>query len=169
MKQTFDSQALALIEEHVLRFMRSMGFEKATIHCQIDEEVPQQEEGCLTTCLLVGIEAGDDGKLLIGTQGCHLSALQHLVRSLLRRQLAEHVYVNVDVNGYRARRERSLVSLAETAARRATMQGRTVVLRPMEASDRRMIHTALASRSDVRTESMGDEPNRRVIIRPIFL
>jgi len=169
MKTSFDSQALALIEEHVLRLLHSMGFKQSSVRCSADRKKENDQEQQQEDCLLVQVDAGDDGKLLIGTQGCHLIAFQHITRSLLRRQLAQHVYINVDVNGYRARRERVLVSLAETAARRAIAQGRAVVLRPMEASDRRMIHASLAGRSDVRTESLGDDPNRRVVIRPVFL
>lgn len=163
----FDTAAMELIEEHVRRFFDSMGFSSISVRCHLSREASSGEAN--ETGLFVGIEAGDDGKLFIGTQGANLSSLQHLIRTVLRRQLSQPVFINVDVNGYRARRERSLMGLAETAAQRAKAQGRTVVLQPMEAADRRLIHTALAARPDVKTESLGDEPNRRVVIKPIFL
>jgi spoIIIJ-associated protein len=162
-----DSRDLALVEEHVRQLMQLMGFSEAAVACRLSERNDNTEERLLE--LMVKIDAGDEGRLLIGTQGSHLFALQHLVRSLLRRQFDRGVHVSVDVNGYRARRERNLVSLAESAARQAKNQGRTIVLQPMEASDRRMIHAHLAPRQDVRTESLGEEPNRRVVIKPIFL
>ena len=163
--QQFDEQTLPLIEEDVRRLLTSMGFTEATVRCQ---EATTREAGDDRTTLQVNIEAGDEGKLLIGVRGNHLLALQHVVRCVLRHKL-NAVSITCDVNGYRARRERSLAQVAEAAARRATMQGRTVVLRPMEAYDRRCVHTALAQRSDVTTESMGDEPNRRVVVKPVFL
>lgn len=110
-----------------------------------------------------------DSRHLIGVQGQHLRALQHLCRSIVRKQLGEDVLFVLDINGYRAQHEESVRALAEQIARQATHSGRTIAMRPMSPSDRRLIHTALAERSDIRTESLGEEPNRRVIIRPVFL
>jgi spoIIIJ-associated protein len=155
---TLDSQALILIEEHVRRLLSIMSFEGATVRCQFANET-----------LSVAIEAGEDGRILIGPQGRHIAALQHVVRCILRSQLQEAVRVSVDVNSYRLRREESLLHLAQESARKATRTGRTIVMRPMSASDRRAIHSALANQKDIHTESLGDEPNRRVIIRPVFL
>lgn len=164
MTASLDVTSLALIEEHVRRLLAEMDFEEVTVLCQ---QRPPQEEQPLT--LVIAIEAGPEGKALIGAQGMHLDALQHVIRALLRRQLSAELHITVDVNGYRARREQSLLHLAESAARRAQHTGRTVVLRPMAAADRRVLHTALAARPDIQTESLGEEPNRRVVIRPIFL
>jgi spoIIIJ-associated protein len=154
-----DGPAVALIEEHVRLLLATMGLEAAAVRCNLSGD----------EALRVTIEAGDDGRMLIGTHGIHLAALQHIVRCLLRRQIQQDVRIVVDVNGYRARRERSLLGLAEEVARKAQRTGQTVVLQPMSAADRRTIHTALATHKDIRTESLGDEPNRRVVVRPVFL
>jgi len=153
---TFDGPALALIEEHVRRVLASMGFEGATIYCRHSEER-----------LSIDIEAGDDGKYLIGVQGQHLAALQHIVRCLLRQQLQEMVRMDIDVNGYQARRERGLLELAADAAKRAHSTGRPVILRPMSPAERRTVHVSLADRDDVATDSTGEEPNRKVVIKPV--
>jgi spoIIIJ-associated protein len=154
-----DQPSLALIEEHVRQLLGIMGFTQVRVHCSINEDG-----------LCIALEAGEASRILIGTSGAHLIALQHIIRCLLRRHLPNNeYYVRVDVNGYRSRREQTLSSLAEAVARKTQHTGRTVVLRPMPAADRRTIHTALAHRKDVRTESLGDEPNRRVVVRPIFL
>lgn len=155
----FDMPTVALMEEHIRFLLRTMGISAISVSCTVIEG----------DSLRVVVEAGEEGKLLIGVHGTHLLALQHVVRCLLRRHLGNDVRVLVDVNGYRARRERSLLDLAEEMARRAQRTGHSVVLRPMSASDRRTIHTALAHDKDVTTESLGDEPNRRVVVRPIFL
>ncbi len=155
---SLDSQALLLIEEHVRRLLSMMGFQEAKVRCVVASDV-----------LTVAIEAGDEGRTLIGTGGAHLLALQHVVRCILRSQLTERVHIVVDVNNYRVRREQSLLSLAQEVARKASRTGRTIAMRPMSAADRRAIHTALAKQKDIHTESLGEEPNRRVVIRPIFL
>jgi spoIIIJ-associated protein len=108
-------------------------------------------------------------KNLIGTHGVHLEALQHVCRILLRRDFQEPVRLTVDVNGYYASREQTLLHIAEEAARKAGRTGRAVVLPPMGAGERRTIHTTLAARQDVSTASLGEEPNRRVVVRPVFV
>ena len=154
-----DRAANALIEEHVRRLLDVMGLSDVRVQCDMPVE----------DMLRISIEAGDNGRALIGMHGAHLSALQHVIRCVLRRQFQAEVRILVDVNGYRARREKSLLGLAEEVARKAHRTGRTVVLEPMSAADRRMIHTALANHKDIQTESLGDEPNRRVVVRPVFL
>jgi len=77
--------------------------------------------------------------------------------------------VVVDVNSYRARREQDLVAIAEAATARALAQGQAVTLAPMNPADRRIIHTALAGRADIRTASTGVEPRRAVVIKPVSL
>lgn len=149
---------IQLIGEHVRRLVVTMGFDTTNIHCQ--HRPPY---------LYIHIEAGGDGKLLIGTHGAHLAALQHLVRNILRRTIPAGTRVVVDVNSYRARREQDLLEIAETAARRAIQQGQTVILSPMNSADRRAIHTALANREDVTTASTGTEPQRSVVVKPVFL
>lgn len=159
MSTVLDGPARALIEEHVRRLIHIMGFESVRVQCHVDNE----------DALHINLEAGSEGKMLIGTRGSHLLALQHIIRCLLRKELSAVSRILVDVNGYRSRRERTLLDLAEETARKAQRTGRTVVLQPMTAADRRAIHAALANHKDVTTESLGDEPNRRVVVRPIFL
>lgn len=146
------------IAEHVRHLLGSMGFASATIRCH--NRPPH---------LYIHIEAGAEGKLLIGTDGAHLAALQHIIRSSMRHTLPIGTRTVVDVNSYRAHREQELVAIAEAASRQAVMQGQIVTLPPMTAADRRVIHTALASRSDVRTISTGEEPRRAVAIKPVSL
>ncbi|MEX1112265.1 MAG: R3H domain-containing nucleic acid-binding protein [Candidatus Andersenbacteria bacterium] len=154
-----DGPAIVLLEEHVRRVLEMMGFGEAEVDCGRSDSL----------MVSININAGDAGRALIGVRGLHLHALQHTLRCVLRKQLPAGMRVSVDVNGYRARRERSLLGLAEEVARKAARTGRTVVMQPMSASDRRTIHTALAGHKDVQTESLGDEPDRRVVVRPIFL
>jgi spoIIIJ-associated protein len=147
-----------LIGEHVRHLLASMGFGSAKIRCQ--SKPPH---------LYIHIEAGAEGKLLIGAHGAHLAALQHIIRSIMRSTLPAGTRILVDVNSYRAHREQELVAIAEAAAGKALMQGQTVNLPPMTAADRRVIHTALANRPDLRTISQGNEPHRSVVVKPVSL
>jgi spoIIIJ-associated protein len=101
---------------------------------------------------------------LIGRKGERLSALQHLVNLMLSRQMGEWTRVLVDVEDYRGRRERQLREIALRAAEKVAVSGKMLQLEPMPALERRWIHIALRDHPDVATQSIGEEPNRRVVI-----
>ena len=103
---------------------------------------------------------------LIGRKGERLSALQHLVNLMLSKQIGEWTRVLVDVEDYRGRRERQLVDLANRAADRVVETGKMLQLEPMPALERRWIHLALRAHTAVATQSIGEEPNRRVVVLP---
>jgi spoIIIJ-associated protein len=101
---------------------------------------------------------------LIGRKGERLSALQHLVNLMLSRRMGEWTRVLVDVEDYRGRRERQLRDIANRAAARVLETGKMLQLEPMPALERRWIHLALRDHPDVATQSIGEEPNRRIVI-----
>ena len=103
---------------------------------------------------------------LIGRKGERLSALQHLVNLMLSRQMGTWTRVLVDVEDYRGRRERQLREIAERAAAKVLETGKMLQLEPMPALERRWIHLALKSNPDVATQSIGEEPNRRIVVLP---
>ena len=104
--------------------------------------------------------------ILIGRRGDTLDALQYLVNLAVNRGRDKIKRIVVDVEDYRARREQSLRHLAGRMADKARLKGRSVVLEPMSASERRIIHTALQGREDIYTFSEGDEPFRKIVISP---
>jgi spoIIIJ-associated protein len=103
---------------------------------------------------------------LIGRKGERLSALQHLVNLMLSKRMGEWTRVLVDVEDYRGRRERQLSDLARRAAGRVVETGRMLQLDPMSALERRWVHLALRGYEGVATQSIGEEPERRVVILP---
>jgi spoIIIJ-associated protein len=103
---------------------------------------------------------------LIGRKGERLSALQHLVNLLLSKKVGEWTRILVDVEDYRGRRERQLRDLANRAAERVMQTGKMLQLEPMPALERRWIHLALRDHERVATQSIGEEPNRRVVVLP---
>lgn len=118
-----------------------------------------------SACLWVEI-LSPESRLLIGEHGSTLRAFEHVLRLVLRTVVDEHTRVVADVNAYRARRADFLRRRARDAAQRARGTRRAVVLEPMTAADRRLVHVALSAEADVVTESVGDDPDRRVVVRP---
>jgi spoIIIJ-associated protein len=103
---------------------------------------------------------------LIGRKGERLSALQHIVNLMLSREMGEWTRVLVDVEGYRGRRELQLREIADRAAARVIETGKMLQLEPMPALERRWVHLALRDHPAVGTQSIGEEPNRRVVVVP---
>jgi spoIIIJ-associated protein len=103
---------------------------------------------------------------LIGRKGERLSALQHLVNLMLSKEIGAWTRVLVDVEDYRGRRERQLRELADRAAARVVETGKMLQLEPMSALERRWIHMSLRDHVGVATQSIGEEPNRRVVLVP---
>jgi spoIIIJ-associated protein len=113
--------------------------------------------------------SGPDLGLLIGKHGQTIDAIQYLASALLWREEGERKEVVVDAAGYRARRRAALERLAEEAVRDVLRTGERVVLEPMTASERKIVHLHLQRRPDVETASEGADPNRCVVVAPAAL
>jgi len=111
-------------------------------------------------------DARDSLGALIGRKGERLSSLQHLVNLMLSKEIGAWTRVLVDVEDYRGRRERQLRELAQRAAARVAETGKMLQLEPMPALERRWIHLTLRDDPNVVTQSIGEEPNRRVVLVP---
>ncbi len=109
---------------------------------------------------------GKDDEALVGPRGKTLDALQYLTRLLVRQEVSGNFNLIVDAGGYRKRRMRSLANLARQMAEKAVRTGRSVRLRPMPASERRIIHLTLQKDRRVRTHSVGTGDHRAVTISP---
>ena len=108
----------------------------------------------------------DKSSSVIGYRGEVLDAMQTLAGAMANLGNEEYKKVSVDCEGYRAKREETLVSLAHKLEEKATEMRREVMLEPMSPFERRIIHTALADSKTVTTKSDGKEPNRYVVIVP---
>ena len=101
---------------------------------------------------------------VIGRRGETLDAIQHLANYAVNRGNEKHLRISVDAENYRAKREESLVRLAEKMAEKAIKYKRSMALEPMNSYERHVIHTALQNYEGVTTASSGTEPNRRVVV-----
>ena len=126
-------------------------------HCTIDEYDGDEGE------LILDVNGGDLA-VLIGRHGRTLDALQMVLSSLMSSRTKFHYPIVVDVESYKSRRKSKLQSVAHSAAERAVRQGSNVMLFPMNAYERRIVHLALVDDARVATFSEGEEPNRRVVV-----
>lgn len=111
---------------------------------------------------------GDDLGHLIGPKGATLAALQDLTRTVVqRRSGARTGRLYVDVGGYRARRRDALERFTRQMAERALAEGTRVVLEPMTAADRKVVHDTANTIDGISSQSEGEEPRRRVVIVPL--
>lgn len=94
-----------------------------------------------------------------------VSDLNQIFRLMTQRHGLDSVFI--DINNYRKERERIIIELAKAAARKAVAEKSDVSLPAMNAYERRLIHTELATRPDVKTESIGEGASRAVVIKPI--
>ena len=140
--------------------------EQLMVHLGFDAAV-EVDSGETSRLNVVG--TGDEKEALgalIGRKGERLSALQHLVNLMLSKQIGTWTRVLVDVEDYRGRRERQLRDLAQRAAARVVETGKMLQLEPMPALERRWVHLTLRDHPSVATQSIGEEPNRRVVLVP---
>jgi len=109
---------------------------------------------------------GSDLSVLIGRRSETLNAFQYVASLVIGKETEQFVQLVVDVEGYRARREKQLVQMANRMADQVAKNGRKQTLEPMPSAERRIIHIALRAHPAVMTESTGEEPYRKVVILP---
>lgn len=145
-----------LIKKTTKELLQKMGFKKATV------EVNKQKTSPI---LVVSVQVEDAGQL-IGQSGANLNDLQRILRLLVSKQNVEVPLFLLDINGYREKREAFLKELGQEIADQVTKTKKSVMLQPMSSYERRIVHLELSERSDIVTESIGEGPERRVVIKP---
>ena len=143
-------------------------FQKTTFEVEM-EFLPQKD---LTLPINLKTE---EPQILIGEGGQTLAEIQHLLKLILKRTLRqtqgkksseEPFFIDLDINGYKKKKLDYLKELARSLADEVALTKKEKELPAMPAYERRIIHLELAGRSDVTTESIGREPERKIVIRP---
>jgi spoIIIJ-associated protein len=145
----------------LLELLALMGIENA----QVDTRRAEPVEGEKEPPLILDVH-GPGTDVLIGRRGKTMAALQHVTRLIVGREVESWIHLVIDVEGFKARRAKSLRRLAHRMAEQATRTNRTVKLEPMPPHERRVIHLALRNHPDVTTESVGERDRRKVTIIP---
>ena len=105
-------------------------------------------------------------EILIGRNGQVLINTQYLLSKIIYKQIGEKIFVDFDINQYKKKKTDYLKEMAKNAADEVSLTEKEKVLPPMTPFERRIIHLALSGREDIKTESVGEEPERRVVIKP---
>ncbi len=164
--ESVEEEELDEDEQYVLTLSQEVVsdlLEKMKVRARVSTSYQQPEEDDAEAVVLVNVE-GDDLSILIGRRSETLNSLQYISSLIICKRLDRWVPITIDVQGYRARRERQLRQLARRMADQAIHTGRRQVLEPMPANERRLIHLELRDHPQIATESVGDEPNRKVTI-----
>lgn len=147
-------EQLLEIEEETKKFFNKITF-------AVDIELLSQKEQTVYINL-----TSDTPQILIGEKGQTLMEIQQVLSAILKRKIQEPFFIDIDINDYKKRKIEYLKEMAKTLADEAALTKEEKWLPPMPAYERRIIHLELTERTDVMTESIGQEPERKVVIRP---
>lgn len=155
-----DDHVVAITRETVIELLQKM-------HVSADVAAHMTPKDSYSKRAAVAVDiTGDDLSILIGRKAETLEALQYITRLIVGKELSSSVIINIDVQGYKKRKEQRLRRIAQSVARQAVETGRRQYLEPMSAWDRRIVHMELRNHPDVYTESVGEGSRRKVTINP---
>ncbi|GAA2476048.1 protein jag [Streptomyces sp. NPDC059506] len=131
----------------------------------LDGDIDMDVEGDRASVSIVADTGSRDLQKLVGRDGEVLEALQELTRLAVHRETGDRTRLMLDIAGFRARRREELAEIGAKAAEDARDTGKPVKLRPMTPFERKVVHDAVAA-AGLRSESEGEEPQRRVVVLP---
>ena len=108
----------------------------------------------------------DDPQILIGEGGQTLNEIQRILRTVINKKTGKLFYINLDINDYKKKKIEYLKNLARNLADEALLSKEPKIFPPMSSYERKIVHMELADRTDIKTESEGEEPYRKVVIKP---
>ena len=147
-------QNLEIIKKIIKDFFKKTTFE-ATIEFLSEEN----------KTIVVSLKT-EDPQILIGEGGQTLNEIQYLLKIILKKQIKEHFYLDIDINDYKKKKKEYLKETAYLTADEVSLIKREKELEPMPAYERRIIHLILSERQDIVTESIGQGYERRIVIKP---
>lgn len=164
--QEIDEATLSEEDRQNLKAVKSVVselLERMRVRAEVSAKYIEPQDSKDQRVVLVDVE-GKDLSILIGRRSETLNALQYITSLIVNKDLGRWVPLMIDVQGYRNRRERQLRQLGRRMAEQAIQSGRKQTLEPMPPNERRLIHLELRDHPQVYTESVGEEPYRKVTI-----
>lgn len=146
------NEIISFIKDKINEIVKEMNIE-------INLEVRRRENNISVTIF------SDSNSILIGKSGKNVAALQLLIRQMVNSKLNNPLSIIIDVGNYKEKRVKSIEFLAKKLAREAHKTKTEITMDSMNSYERRIVHEALADDKYVYTESVGEEPNRKVVIK----
>jgi len=147
-----------IIRETTAELLAKMGFK---VEIDIEKNVTEASPEIINCNIRT-----NESNFLIGQYGVNLYSLQHIIRLLVRRQTDEMVNFTIDVNSYRQEKNSSIEKMTRDIAEEVVREQKAITMRPMSAYERRIVHMELSKNSQVKTESIGEGDDRKVIVKP---
>ena len=158
------------ITQEIRNLLQRMGFGEEIV--SINAHLGTASRFCISLSHREMFSREDDGRhnslanILIGERGATLASLEHILKKIIKKRYGEEQKFTLDINDYRIQKMEDLKQDVKNAAKAVRMYKKDVPLRPMSAFERRIVHLLLAEYPDIATESIGLEPERRVVIKP---
>lgn len=146
------NEIIAFIKETINEIIKKMSAEG-------NLEVRRRDENISITIF------SDNNAILIGKNGKNITAMQLLIRQMINSKLSKPLSIIIDVGNYKEKRAKSIEYLAKRLAREAYKTKTEITMDSMNSYERRIVHSVLADDKYVYTESIGEEPNRKVVIK----
>ena len=143
-----------IIKETISEVLKRMNFTG-------DISVEDEEESIIANIYT------NEANFLIGQSGANLNALQYICRIITTKKIQEPIQFILDVNNYRKQRTESLKELAVKVAKQTVIERVAITLRPMSSYERRVIHLTLFNNPEIKTESVGEGVERRIVVKPV--
>jgi Predicted RNA-binding protein len=149
------SDVLEYAKEYLKNVVTGMGIEDIVIETQRKEQY------------LKLILHSENSSILIGKGGRTLASLQNLIRSSVQAKTGTYVNIILDVENYKVKQEHNIERLAKKLAKEVLKTKEPITMDSMNSYERRLVHNALANFKGISSDSEGEEPNRRIVIKPI--
>lgn len=132
---------------------------KMTFSVEVEMGQPQEDKIPVNLRL-------EEPSVLIGDRGQTLADIQHLLKMIIRKKIENSIYIDLDIQDYKKKKEEYLREMAKLIADEVALNKKEKTLDPMTAYERRIIHMTLAEREGISTESIGEGENRRIVVKP---
>lgn len=158
-----DTLDIPTVKEQLAETVKKMA-DFMSLECQVEVRDETDDKGNKT--ILVSVHTPDNARFLIGKNGQNLKSIEHVLRAMFVKKIDGGYNISVDVNDYKKSRSDYVVEVARQVVTRVRSTQKAESMPPMSGYERRVVHMELASCPDIATESIGTEPNRRIVVKP---